>query len=450
MSTALAIASVTQVLRDLLNNGIIDRDVSGVTGGNVTVTCLPPDRIDTSVGGEQSQLNLFMYLVTPNQGWRNQSMPSLDAQGNWITNPYLALDLHYLLSAYSPNELHPEILLGYGMQLLFETPVLPRDAIRNSLTTPIGSFTGGTLPANLRALSSSGLADQVEMIKIIPETMNTEEISKLWTAFQSNYRPTTAYRVTVVLIQAQNSTKSALPVQSRQLYVNPLNIPVINAIQSQSAPGQPIVANQKILPGYTLVLNGTALSADIVQANVDAELVIPNAANITPTQVSFALPSDVPAGVHEVTINQPTLIGSPPVQHQGVVSNAVSFILCPVIANALTNPVTVTNLVDNGSGILSANLALTLNPEVDTTQNLLLMLNQYFPGDAGTVTPLSYSFPAQLVELTSPPGPTGSIQAQISGVAAGTYLVRVQVDGAESPLYADATGKFYAPVVTLT
>lgn len=450
MSSALAIASVTQVLRDLLNNGIIDRDVSGVTGGNVTVTCLPPDRIDTSVGGEQSQLNLFMYMVTPNQGWRNQSMPSLDAQGNWITNPYLALDLHYLLSAYSPNELHPEILLGYGMQLLFETPVLPRDAIRNSLTTPVGSFTGGTLPANLRALSDSGLADQVEMIKIIPETLNTEEISKLWTAFQSNYRPTTAYRVTVVLIQAQKSTMSALPVQTRQLYVNPFNNPVINTIQSQSAPGQPIVANQQILPGYTLVLTGTSLDAAIVQANIDDTVIIPDPGNITPTQISFTLPTDLPAGVHEAMINQPTFMGSPPVQHQGVVSNAVSFILSPVIKNAFSNPVTISNLVDDGGGILSADLTVTVNPDIDTTQNLLLMLNQYFAGDAGTVTPNSYSFPAQLVELTSPPGPTGTVLAQVSGVAAGTYLVRIQVDGASSPLYADATGKYYAPAVTLS
>ena len=45
MSNALAIASVTRVLKDLLNNGLIDHDVSDAVGGNVTVTALPPDRI---------------------------------------------------------------------------------------------------------------------------------------------------------------------------------------------------------------------------------------------------------------------------------------------------------------------------------------------------------------------------------------------------------------------
>ena len=43
MSNALAIASVTAVLKDLLNNGVIDHQLSGVVG-EVTVSALPPDR----------------------------------------------------------------------------------------------------------------------------------------------------------------------------------------------------------------------------------------------------------------------------------------------------------------------------------------------------------------------------------------------------------------------
>ncbi|GGA88696.1 Pvc16 family protein [Puia dinghuensis] len=448
MSSALAIASVTQVLRDLLNTGMLDRDVSGTTGENVTVTCLPPDRIDTSASGEQSQLNLFMYMVTPNQGWRNQNMPSLNQQGNgMLTNPYLALDLHYLLSAYSPNELHPEILLGYGMQLLFETPVLPRDAIRNSLTLSTG-FSPGTLPANLRSLATSGLADQVEMIKIVPEALNTEEISKLWTAFQANYRPTTAYKVTVVLIQAENSTNVALPVRERKLYVQPFNHPVINSIQSQAAPGQPLSSNQKILTGYRLFLNGDQLKGDIVEADIDGDMIVPDI--ITPSQVSFILPADLPAGVHTITVDQLKAMGTPPTDRSLFRSNAVAFTLSPFIVDPFGSPVTITNKVDNSDGTVSATLSLSLNPDVLPTQTIMLLLNQYFPGSAGNVAPNNYSFPAQPVEPTSPPGPVAQVQAQVNRVIAGTYLVRVQVDGAESPVYSDATGKFYAPTVVLT
>ena len=41
MSNALAIGAVTAVLRDLLNNGLVDHDVTGSLGGNVTVSALP-------------------------------------------------------------------------------------------------------------------------------------------------------------------------------------------------------------------------------------------------------------------------------------------------------------------------------------------------------------------------------------------------------------------------
>ena len=46
MSSPLAIAGVTAVLKDLLNNGLIDRDLSKHVG-DVKVSSLPPDRIYT-------------------------------------------------------------------------------------------------------------------------------------------------------------------------------------------------------------------------------------------------------------------------------------------------------------------------------------------------------------------------------------------------------------------
>jgi hypothetical protein len=96
VSNALAIAGVTAVLRDLLNNGLIDHSVSGTLGNAVTVSALAPDRIIASNGVEPTQLNLFLYHVTPNQGWRNERLPSRESAGRTrLSNPPLALDLHY-------------------------------------------------------------------------------------------------------------------------------------------------------------------------------------------------------------------------------------------------------------------------------------------------------------------------------------------------------------------
>lgn len=214
MSNALAIAGVSAVLVDLLNNGLIDHEVSTAVGVPVEVSALQPDRIDLGEE-EKPQLNLFLYQATSNAGWSNVGLPFRDSQGPRLTNQPLALDLHYLLTAYGKRDFDAEILLGYAMQLLHETPALSRAAIR----TALGPGTGGLpvdvslLPVGL--LAASDLADQVEQIKISPQNMSTEELSKLWTALGAHYRPTAAYLVSVVLIESKKSTRNALPVRRR-------------------------------------------------------------------------------------------------------------------------------------------------------------------------------------------------------------------------------------------
>src|SRR3569623_854092 len=178
MSSPLALAAVTAVLRDLLNNGLIDHDITGALGNNVTVTAVPPDTIAIDGNIARTQLNLFLHQVTPNAGWRNVGLPSRDDRGTRLANPPLALDLHYLLTAY-------------------------------------GAAESTILPPAFQALSAADLADQVEQIKITPETMSTEEMSKLWSALQAHYRPTAAYHLSVVLIEARRATRSALPVLTR-------------------------------------------------------------------------------------------------------------------------------------------------------------------------------------------------------------------------------------------
>ena len=127
MSSPLAIAGVTAVLRDLLNDGLINHNVASVIGSSVKVSVGPPDQVVPANGSEASQLNLFLHQVTPNLGWRNEGLPSRGTSGRErLSNLPLALDLHYLVSAYSGGELHAEILLGYAMQLLHENPVLQR------------------------------------------------------------------------------------------------------------------------------------------------------------------------------------------------------------------------------------------------------------------------------------------------------------------------------------
>jgi len=443
MSNALAVASVSWVLVDLLNNGLIDRDISSTGVGDVTVTALPPDRVD-AMGNITSMLNLFLYNITQNPGWRNVNLPSRDAAGNPIANPPLPLDLHFLLTAYGAQPFHSEILLGYGMQLLHETPTLSRDAIRKSLSAPTQVAGGGGLPGGMLNLYTSQLAEQVEQIKISPQTLTTEEISRLWTAFQAKYRPTAAYQVSVVLIQSQAPFQSALPVRRRTVRAIPMDRPVIATVASQANSGAPIVAGQPILPGYNLVIQGSQLQGDQTSVLISGSDLTPS--SVTPSQAIVTLPPGLAAGTQTVQISQSTLLGIPPVPHAGVSSNVATFVLSPVIQN-----VTASAIAGSGTSPRSGNLNLTVAPPVWPQQAVTVKLNP-MPGSG--MPPMEYSFPAPpLIDLASPPSSpppaTSTLSVPFSGVVAGSYLVRVQVAGADSPLGVDGTGKFSTPAVTI-
>jgi hypothetical protein len=449
MSNALAIASVTAVLRDLLNNGLIDHDVSA-TLGNVTVSSMSPDRINVSAGNEPSQLNLFLYQVTPNASWRNVALPSRNGNGERISNPPLALNLHYLLTAYGALDLHAEILLGYGMQLLHETPVLTRNAIRTALAPP--SLVGGTtsLPAQMQALFTSELAEQVEQIKIIPETPNTEEISRLWSALSAPYRPTAAYQASVVLIESKQSTKSALPVRAGNVYVVPFNQPVIEQVTSQFNLGDPIVLNQPVLAGQNLVLIGRGLRGDIVRVNIGGIEATPADENITDTQIIVPVPATLQAGVQGVQVIQLRSMGTPAVPHRGVESNLEAFVLRPTIDTSAG-----VIFVPGPGSPISGTITLSVNPPIGDQQRVLLLLNEFLPvtSPPQNIKTEAYSFVAPSRTPLSPPaGPPGSSQTitiPIKGVKAGTYLVRIQVDGAESLLGTNAIGQFDQPTVVI-
>ena len=198
MSSALALASVTAVLKDLLENGLASGSVTSKLGADATVSALPPDRIPSGAD-ERAQLNLFLYLVTPH--------PGLRGNGGGGSRGALALDLHYLLTAYGAQDFQTEILLGHALQLVHDTPVLERDRIKEILKTISHTRDRRVVPPTLAALAGSDLADSVERLKIEPTFLNTEEMSKLWSALQARYRPSATYKVSAVVMNAGNGKK---------------------------------------------------------------------------------------------------------------------------------------------------------------------------------------------------------------------------------------------------
>ncbi|HEY6907851.1 MAG TPA: DUF4255 domain-containing protein [Myxococcales bacterium] len=445
MSTALAPASVTFVLIDLLNNGLIDRDISSTGVGEVTVTALPPDRMELLNQG-QSQLDLFLWQVSHNAAWRNVGYPSRNAQGERIDNPPLALDLHYLLVAYGAQPLHAEILLGYGMQLLHETPVLTREAIRRSLAAPTQVAVGSGLPPTMLNLYASELAEQIEAIKIAPETLGADELSKMWTAFQAHYRPHAAYQVSVVLIERRVSTKAALPVGSRRLRAISLQSPVIERVLSRKS-GSDVITDQPIVVGDSLVLVGAQLRGEQTTVDVGGIELAPSGADLTPSRIVVPVPSTLLAGLQSVQVVQRIALGTPGIPHRVVESNVATFTLRPTLSAASAM------VQGTGADLRSGTLDVTVDPAVGPGQQVAVLLNPLPGSPPGAAAP-SYRFvvPAR-VDLasppSSPPAPATSLEVPFDGVVAGSYLVRIQVDGAESPLETDADGRYSGPAVDI-
>jgi hypothetical protein len=442
VSTAAGIAAVTAVLKDLLSNGLIDRDVVD-TVGDVTVSVTAPDRI--TLPETSSQLNLYLYLVSRNTGWANVDLPSRDQRGNLIAAPPLALDLHYLLTAYGAQELHAELLLGYAMQLLHEMPVLTRPAIRNALT-PSLLVDNGDVPANLRDLFRSGLADQIEQIKITQCFLSTEAMSNLWLAFSAPYRPTAVYQASVVLIESVRQGAGAPPVRGLTVSVGTLRQPVIDELRSRSGPDQDFRADRPILEGDEVALLGRRLRGDLTKVYV-ADLEVTDGLEVTDTQISFPLPPGLPAGIHPVHVAHLVNVGLPPSPHRGIESNTVALTLRPSL-EAVTATV---DQGDGGSGPATRHgtISVTVAPAVGRDQRVTLLLNEFGPPAASVRPALAYRFSAPSRNLPDAPPRSTTLTIPFVDVQPATYLVRLRVDGAESPLGVGDTGAYDSPQLVI-
>lgn len=408
MSNALAIGAVTALLKNLLDNGLIDRDV-GSSVGNVSVSVLPPDRVIPLNGPEPDQLNLFLYRVTHNPGWSNMDLPSRDGNGRRTSDPLLALDLHYLLTTYGSDKFHAEILLGYAMQILHETSVLSRKAVREALRAP-SPISGGILPQAVRALSAAELADQVEQIKISPDSLNIEEVSKLWASFQTAYRTTVTYQATVVLIESEKPARSPLPVLRRNITVRPSTVPPVApfpTLESLDLPNR----QTSVRLGETFTIRGHRLGGGTVVARFSHPLLrTPNEISVpdgnrTPTELSVQLPdapADWPAGLYSLAVVVRGA-GSP-----NQTTNELPLLLAPKIT---TTPMP-TSIARDGNG--DATLPLTSSPEVRPTQRVSLLLGdrEVFAEDHSQQT--------------------DSLRFVIKKAPLGEHLLRLRVDGVES------------------
>jgi hypothetical protein len=409
MSNALAIAGTSAVLYQILNNVF-----ASTTFGSVTVTALAPDLVQNSqTGAPALQVNLFLHQVTPNPGWRNVGLPSVSADGqSRLRNQPLALDLHYLLTAYGRENFEAEALLGYAVQALHQTPVLARADIEMALNLP-PSAGNSTLNGSL---GLAGLADQVEMLKVTPATLGREEMAWLWTALKADYRPTFPFQVTVVLIQAESLTNAPLPVATHNIVAQASLLTSIVAVTPPSGKSAASLGDLVTVSGAGLD-NATGIFLSNAYLGMQYGPIVPSA--VTNTSLKFVLPiirqalgsppsTPLPSGVYMLSVQV-----QPPGSSTPVSSNSLPLAIAPQITSALPASV-------SGS---SFTLTPTCIPALLPRQQVSVILGSQempaIPFQPGTNTP-TFNF---------------------SNVTPGIYLVRLRVDGIDSPVsYTPAPG----------
>jgi hypothetical protein len=404
MSDYTAVGGVSAVLSSLLTSALASGGPTTILGPTPGITAFSPDLITTGPN-EQPQLNLFMYYVSINPTLRNLGLPSSSAQNARLSNPPLALDLHYLVTAYGSTQFDPEILLGWAMKVFHDTPVVPSQTIQAALD----ALSQQSQPSAAAVLiSHSTLAKQIEQIRITPEVLTTEEIYRLWTAFQAAYRPTTALHVSVVVIQDTQAFTSNLPVQTRALTALPMQTPVVTGLS-------PLM----ITTGQVLTITGSNFlgnrPADTVVsfdsgAGVPAEIMRGDLLRVT-------LPATLAAGTRTLRVQRMVTFPPSTTAHPGFSSSPMPFQLVPVIQTPVPHAT---------PGSL---LTLALSPDVGRTQQATL----YIGDNAIPIDERPFTGPASSATITFP------IPADFP---AGTYPVRVEIDGAQSVLTPAAGGQF--------
>ena len=375
MSNHLAIATVTAALGRIVHAAAESSGVGsvGLDFGRPTV---PGD------GQTARKVQLYLYQISPNAALRNSDLPTRGPDGKLVDRPQAALDLHYLLAFYgSQQTLEPERMLGAVARNLHARPLLSRQAIQDAISSH-------------PELSDSNLADAIERIRFTPAAMSLDELSKLWSVFfQTPHALSVVYHANVVLIEAEESGPSGLPVvqrgqEDRGVEAVPDASSQFPALESIHI-GLPEDVGVEPLPrsdpgarlGAFLILRGSNFTGDTVEVEFKhSRLSEPNHPQFLPpkkltvlptertaTEIRVAIPNDVAAqtewraGPYTVSV----IVSGGDKTH---VTNALPLLLAPRITN-ISPPNAIPR---DASGDVT--LTLAASPSVLPAQTATLLL----------------------------------------------------------------------------
>lgn len=146
---------------------------------------------DTSNFG--TTLSLYLYRVTMNEHLRNvpRTNDAVDAGAP------LAVDLHYLLTAWANNALAEHTILSWAMRELYRRPILDKSSLSSEADWSMG-----------------------DIIQLIPAELSNEDVMRIWDALEPPYHLSVSYIARVVRIDVDPFESSRAVVANRFSYMD--------------------------------------------------------------------------------------------------------------------------------------------------------------------------------------------------------------------------------------
>ncbi len=409
MSNFLAVGTVSAALQRLVTAPVS----TAVPGAEVWV-----DRSDKK--RQKSGVNIYLYRTSIDAVRRNDELPARRDDGSLMVRPKLAVSLHYLVTFHGKDdELVPQRLMGAVLATLHTRPLISRSLIEDvndESADPNGQH---------QYLVFNDLIDADEPVRVSPDPMSLDDLSKLWSVFfQSPYQLSATYLASAVLLEETLETPvPSLPVTQPQLTVRGLLQPTILSARNLADPRAAIVSDS------VLVIDGSGLRGDRTLVQIGSTELVPDDADTGATSVSVSMSAatDLRAGLQPVLVTHEWLVGDPALPRGGETSNAVGVFVAPQIT----------------INVAAGQIGITSDLSIGPRQQVSVVLLDRTTG----ATARMIDVPARTEETTSVSVPRPSASAELP---AGQYGVALTVDGAQSPVNRNAGGTITSPLVTVS
>jgi hypothetical protein len=264
MSDATAIGMVSEALRNLLVGRM-------ALSPAVEITVLAPDE-----SAVNRRINLFLYKVQENPAFKNQDWQLKRGSATVLAPPPLSLNLFYLMTPYAPNDAQTgnstaHAILGDAMRVFHENPVIPKDHLPD------------------------GLLDAAEQIQIFPNTLDMEELARVWSTFTQPFRLSVFYQITVVQIDAAAAGERLMAPRVREIGKPRVDAPF-------AAPWVESVVPLSGKAGSKMTFNGTNLKGWKAYVQIAGDAVV-DAGDLNYDSFEVTLPADLAPGFNQIRVD---------------------------------------------------------------------------------------------------------------------------------------------------